>query len=117
MIDAFVEGARSIVQACHLVILAPVIAAAAEDLGVTWPIALDTEKQTFRTWQTERRFWPRIYLIDRDGNVRYDKIGEGRYDEIDAAVGALVDEPWDADLAAELEEWVERDVDENSDPM
>ena len=68
------------------------IAGAAAGQGVTWPIALDTDKQTFRSWQTGRRFWPRIYLIDRDGNVRYDKIGEGRYDEIDAAVGALIDE-------------------------
>ncbi|MEL6891551.1 MAG: redoxin domain-containing protein [Actinomycetota bacterium] len=67
------------------------IAAAADELGVTWPIALDTEKRSFRSWQTERRFWPRIYLIDREGNIRYDKIGEGRYDEIDAAVGALID--------------------------
>ncbi len=94
------------------------IAGAAVDLNVTWPIALDTEKRSFRSWQEGgRRFWPRIYLIDRDGNIRYDKIGEGRYDEIDAAVGALIDEPWDRDLAAELDEWVERDADENSHPM
>ncbi len=76
------------------------IAEAAVDLGVTWPIALDTEKRTFRTWQTERRFWPRIFLIDQDGNVRYDKIGEGRYDEIDAAVGALIAEGRLAELDA-----------------
>lgn len=68
------------------------IAQAAADLGVTWPIALDTEKRTFRSWQTDRRFWPRIYLIDRDGEIRYDKIGEGKYDVIDAAVGALIAE-------------------------
>jgi thiol-disulfide isomerase/thioredoxin len=68
------------------------VAQAALDLGVSWPIALDTEKRSFRSWQTDRRFWPRLYLIDRDGNVRYDKIGEGKYDVIDAAVGALIDE-------------------------
>jgi thiol-disulfide isomerase/thioredoxin len=69
------------------------IAAAAEDLGVTWPIALDTQKRTFHFWQEgTRAFWPRIYLLDRDGHVRYDHIGEGRYDEIDAAVAALLAE-------------------------
>ncbi|WP_051071427.1 redoxin family protein [Ilumatobacter coccineus] len=68
------------------------VAQAALDLGVSWPIALDTEKRSFRSWQTDRRFWPRLFLIDRDGNVRYDKIGEGKYDVIDAAVGALIDE-------------------------
>ncbi len=67
------------------------IAQAAADLGVTWPIALDTEKLNFRAWQ-DRRFWPRLYLLDQDGNIRYDHIGEGAYDEIDAAVGALISE-------------------------
>ncbi len=69
------------------------IVAAAADLGVAWPIALDTEKRTFHFWQEgTRAFWPRIYLLDRDGHIRYDHIGEGRYDEIDAAVRALLAE-------------------------
>jgi thiol-disulfide isomerase/thioredoxin len=67
------------------------VAAAAEDNGLTWPIAIDNEKLNFRSWQ-ERRFWPRLFLIDRAGNVRYDHIGEGAYDEIDAAVGTLIAE-------------------------
>jgi thiol-disulfide isomerase/thioredoxin len=70
------------------------IVAAAADLGVTWPIVLDPTKHTFHAWQEgSRAFWPRIYLLDRDGHVRYDHIGEGRYDEIEAAVRALLDEP------------------------
>lgn len=68
------------------------VVAAAADLGVTWPIALDTSKRTFFGWQGGRGYWPHIYLLDRDGHVRYDHIGEGRYDEIDAAVGALLAE-------------------------
>ncbi len=69
------------------------IEAAAADLGVTWPIALDPDKRTFHFWQEgPRGHWPRIYLLDRDGHVRYDHIGEGRYDEIDAAVRALLAE-------------------------
>lgn len=70
------------------------IVEAAADLGVTWPIALDPTKHTFHDWQEGRRgFWPRIYLLDRDGNIRYDHHGEGRYSEIDAAVQALLAEP------------------------
>jgi thiol-disulfide isomerase/thioredoxin len=68
------------------------IAAAAVDLGVDWPIALDTDKTNFRRWQGSRRFWPRTYVLDRDGNVRYDHIGEGRYDELAATVAQLLDE-------------------------
>lgn len=69
------------------------ITAAAEELGVTWPIALDTNRRTFHFWQEgTRAFWPRIYLLDRNGHIRYDHIGEGRYDEIDGAVAALLAE-------------------------
>ncbi len=70
------------------------IVEAAAELGVTWPIALDPDKRTFHDWQEgPRAFWPRIYLLDRDGHIRYDHTGEGRYDEIDAAVRALLAEP------------------------
>ncbi len=67
---------------------------AAADLGVTWPIALDPTKRTFHSWQEgPTAHWPRIYLLDRAGHIRYDHIGEGRYDQIDAAVAALLAEP------------------------
>lgn len=70
------------------------IVRAAADLGVTWPIALDPTKHTFHSWQEgPTAHWPRIYLLDRDGHIRYDHIGEGRYDDIDAAVKSLLAEP------------------------
>ena len=70
------------------------IIAAAADLGVTWPIVLDTNKRTFHSWQEgPTAHWPRIYLLDRAGHIRYDHIGEGRYEQIDAAVQALLAEP------------------------
>lgn len=72
----------------------PNIEEAAAELGVTWPIVLDTNKRTFHSWQDgPTAHWPRIYLLDRDGNIRYDHIGEGRYAETDAAVQALLAEP------------------------
>ena len=66
------------------------IAAAAVDLGVTWPIALDTEKVNFRAWQGRRRFWPRTYVLDQAGQVRFDHIGEGAYDELAETVEYLL---------------------------
>lgn len=66
---------------------------ALDGLHVPWPIALDPTKRTFHTWQEGKTgYWPRIYLLDRDGHIRYDHHGEGRYDEIDAAVRALLAE-------------------------
>jgi len=70
------------------------ITEAAAELGVTWPIVLDTNKRTFHSWQEgPTAHWPRIYLLDRNGHIRYDHIGEGRYAETDAAVQALLAEP------------------------
>ena len=69
------------------------IAQAAVDLGVNWPIALDTDKTNFRAWQPGRRFWPRTFVLDREGNIRFDRIGEGAYDELNATVAFLIQNP------------------------
>lgn len=64
------------------------------DLGVTWPVALDTNKLNFRAWQEGgRRFWPRTYVIDQNGDVRFDHIGEGKYDELEQTIDWLLDNP------------------------
>jgi thiol-disulfide isomerase/thioredoxin len=69
------------------------ISDAARELGVTWPIVLDTDKRTFHSWQEgPTAHWPRVYLLDRNGHIRYDHIGEGRYAQTDAAVQALLAE-------------------------
>ena len=69
------------------------IAQAAIDLNVSWPIALDTDKTNFRAWQPGRRFWPRTFVLDREGNIRFDRIGEGAYDELNATVAFLIENP------------------------
>lgn len=69
------------------------VAQAAIDQNVTWPIALDTDKTNFRSWQPGRRFWPRTFVLDRDGNIRFDRIGEGAYDELNATVAFLIENP------------------------
>jgi len=61
------------------------------DLGVTWPVALDTGKTNFRAWQENRRFWPRVYVLDQNGDVRYDHIGEGDYDGLEETVAYLIE--------------------------
>lgn len=52
---------------------------ASADLGVIWPIALDTDKRNFHHWQEGNiGYWPRVYLIDGDNQIRFDGIGDGR---------------------------------------
>ena len=69
------------------------IRSATEDLGVTWPVVLDTRRRTFWEWQTGgRAYWPRTYVLDRQGRVRFDHIGEGKYRELEQTVAFLLDE-------------------------
>ncbi len=65
---------------------------AADRLGVTWPIALDTDRSNFRSWQGSPAYWPRTYVIDAEGNIRFDHIGEGAYDELAETVAQLLGE-------------------------
>ena len=52
---------------------------AAADLGVIWPIALDTDKRNFHRWQEGNiGYWPRVYVIDGDNQIRFDRTGDGR---------------------------------------
>lgn len=66
------------------------ITSASEELGVTWPIALDTAKRSFRSWQGSPAYWPRTYVLDREGHIRFDHIGEGAYEELNETVAALL---------------------------
>ncbi|MDE0122730.1 MAG: redoxin domain-containing protein [bacterium] len=63
------------------------------DLGVTWPVVLDTRRRTFWEWQAGgTAYWPRTYVLDREGRVRFDHIGEGKYGELDQTVAFLLAE-------------------------
>jgi thiol-disulfide isomerase/thioredoxin len=62
------------------------------DLGVVWPQALDTNKKNFRAWQDGRAFWPRKFVLDKQGRIRWDHIGEGAYDDLTATVAYLLEE-------------------------
>ncbi len=58
--------------------------------GVRYPVVQDNE---FGTWNAYgNSAWPAKYLIDADGQVRYTHIGEGAYEETEAAIRALLAE-------------------------
>ena len=65
------------------------VADAVDDLGVTWPVALDPEMVIWSAF--ENRFWPAKYVFDRDGRLRYLHVGEGAYDETEDILRALLD--------------------------
>lgn len=56
--------------------------------GITWPVAVDNE---YRIWNAYgNRFWPAIYLIDRDGRVVYRQVGDGGYEQTEQHIRALL---------------------------
>lgn len=66
--------------------------AAIEDLQIPYAVAQDNDGKTWRTYHN--RFWPTLYLIDKNGHIRYQHIGEGRYEETEAAIQALLAETY-----------------------
>ena len=60
------------------------------EFGIKFPVVLDNEYATWRAF--ENRFWPRKYLIDIHGNIVYDHIGEGAYEETEKKIQELLKE-------------------------
>lgn len=56
--------------------------------GVTWPVAVDSETQTWNAYQN--LYWPAEYLIDKNGSIRYIHAGEGNYQETERAIRLLL---------------------------
>ena len=68
---------------------------ASAKLGVTWPIALDTQKYNFHVWQEgPTGYWPRVYVIDSDNQIRFDRRGDSplKYEELYQIVERLLAE-------------------------
>ncbi len=57
---------------------------AVKERGIMYPVVLDND---FSTWNAYgNQYWPRKYLIDMDGYIIYDHIGEGGYEDTEKAI-------------------------------
>jgi thiol-disulfide isomerase/thioredoxin len=63
---------------------------AVSQYAVKYPVVLDNEYATWRAYGN--RYWPRKYLIDIDGYIVYDHIGEGGYEETEQKIQELLAE-------------------------
>jgi thiol-disulfide isomerase/thioredoxin len=53
-------------------------------LSVDYPVAIDSG---YGIWDDfANSYWPALYLADRDGVLRYEHFGEGRYEECERAI-------------------------------
>ncbi|HIJ18185.1 TPA: thioredoxin family protein [Candidatus Woesearchaeota archaeon] len=56
--------------------------------GIGYRVVQDNDYATWKAFGN--RFWPRKYLVDADGFIRYDHIGEGGYTETEQKIQELL---------------------------
>jgi hypothetical protein len=62
------------------------------DLDIPYAVAQDNDRETWGAYKN--RYWPTLYLIDKQGHIRYVHIGEGAYEITEAAIQTLLAESY-----------------------
>ena len=58
--------------------------------SIKYPVIQDND---YKIWNAyENNYWPRMYLVDDQGLIRYDKIGEGEYNQTEKVIQSLLSE-------------------------
>lgn len=68
----------------------PNVQAAVEKYGIKYPVVQDNEHGTWNAYAN--LYWPHKYIIDEDGFIVYDHIGEGGYDDTEKVIQKLLQE-------------------------
>lgn len=63
--------------------------AAVERMGIRFPVAVDGKSKLWRDYLCD--LWPSLFVIDREGTVRYSHGGVGRYDDIEEITRKLLE--------------------------
>jgi thiol-disulfide isomerase/thioredoxin len=66
------------------------VMAAMEKHGIEYPVVMDNDMDTWKAF--ENRYWPRKYIADHEGYIRYNHIGEGAYQETERVIQELLAE-------------------------
>ena len=62
--------------------------------GIQYLVILDNDMDTWKAF--ENRYWPRKYIADHEGYIRYDHIGEGDYKKTEKVIQDLLKERADS---------------------
>jgi thiol-disulfide isomerase/thioredoxin len=66
------------------------VEAGVKKFGITYPVVMDSAMGTWNAYNNQ--YWPEEYLIDTDGLVRENNIGEGNYEETEQNIQKLLNE-------------------------
>jgi alkyl hydroperoxide reductase subunit AhpC len=64
---------------------------AVAELEIPYPVVQDNQGWNWGAYNAH--YWPTLFLIDKQGRIRYTHIGEGQYGEIESAIRTLLAEP------------------------
>ena len=59
-------------------------------LGIRYPVVTDNDYQTWKAYDVEA--WPTVFLLDKQGRIRWMHVGEGNYDEAERLIQKLLAE-------------------------
>ena len=59
---------------------------------IEYAVAQDNDGITWRAYKNH--YWPALFLIDKQGHIRYVHIGEGRYKQTEQNIKALLEEEY-----------------------
>jgi thiol-disulfide isomerase/thioredoxin len=70
------------------------------DLKVDYPVATDNN---YAVWNAfNNNYWPALYLIDAQGQIRYHQFGEGNYDQSETMIQQLLTEAGSKNVSEQL---------------
>ncbi len=64
---------------------------AVQKFEIKYPVIQDNNYDIWNSFGN--KYWPRDYLIDNEGYIRYNHIGEGGYDQTENMIQSLIKEP------------------------
>jgi len=69
------------------------------ELGIKYPVVTDNDYSTWKSYKVEA--WPTLFLLDKQGRVRWTHVGEGYYAQTEEVIKKLLAE--EAPPRAEIE--------------
>jgi thiol-disulfide isomerase/thioredoxin len=57
-------------------------------LGIRYPVVTDNDYATWKAYNVEA--WPTVFILDKEGRIRWTHVGEGAYDEAESVIQELL---------------------------
>lgn len=73
---------------------------AAAAMRVDYPIAIDSDYEVWRAFSNQ--YWPALYFVDAEGDIRHHVFGEGDYERSETAIQRLLGEAGAKDVPDEF---------------